>query len=75
MGFAKATTRHFPEYGCTCGMHALLTSDLQERRDVGDAYAPAAVGRSSSCPNSNTALLSKEAKDLKGPYLLVPGTT
>ncbi|KAL2712575.1 electroneutral sodium bicarbonate exchanger 1 isoform X1 [Vespula squamosa] len=59
------------KYGCTCGMHALLTSDLQERRDVGDAYAPS-VGRSSSCPNSNTALLSKEAKDLKGPYLLVP---
>ncbi|XP_015178379.1 PREDICTED: electrogenic sodium bicarbonate cotransporter 1 isoform X3 [Polistes dominula] len=57
--------------GCTCGMHALLTSDLQERRDPGDAYAPS-VGRSSSCPNSNTALLSKEAKDLKGPYLLVP---
>ncbi|XP_046822197.1 electroneutral sodium bicarbonate exchanger 1 isoform X10 [Vespa crabro] len=60
------------KYGCTCGMHALLTSDLQERRDVGDAYAPT-VGRSSSCPNSNTALLSKETKDLKGPYLLVPG--
>ncbi|XP_076221102.1 na[+]-driven anion exchanger 1 isoform X9 [Nomia melanderi] len=57
---------------CTCGLHALLTSDLQERRDAGDAYA-ASVARSSSCPNSNTALLSKEAKDLKGPYLLVPG--
>nr|XP_033341480.1 electroneutral sodium bicarbonate exchanger 1 isoform X11 [Megalopta genalis] len=57
---------------CTCGMLALLTSDLQERRDAGDAYAPS-VARSSSCPNSNTALLSKEAKDLKGPYLLVPG--
>ncbi|XP_043500633.1 electrogenic sodium bicarbonate cotransporter 1 isoform X6 [Polistes fuscatus] len=57
---------------CTCGMHALLTSDLQERREPGDAYAPS-VGRSSSCPNPNTALLSKEAKDLKGPYLLVPG--
>ncbi|XP_076379683.1 na[+]-driven anion exchanger 1 isoform X1 [Megalopta genalis] len=56
---------------CTCGMLALLTSDLQERRDAGDAYAPS-VARSSSCPNSNTALLSKEAKDLKGPYLLVP---
>ncbi|XP_043500640.1 sodium-driven chloride bicarbonate exchanger isoform X12 [Polistes fuscatus] len=56
---------------CTCGMHALLTSDLQERREPGDAYAPS-VGRSSSCPNPNTALLSKEAKDLKGPYLLVP---
>ena len=53
-------------------MHALLTSDLQERRDARDAYAPS-VARSSSCPNSNTALLSKEAKDLKGPYLLVPG--
>ncbi|XP_060822747.1 electrogenic sodium bicarbonate cotransporter 1 isoform X1 [Bombus pascuorum] len=56
---------------CTCGLHALLTSDLQERRDARDAYAPS-VARSSSCPNSNTALLSKEAKDLKGPYLLVP---
>ncbi|XP_026669516.1 electrogenic sodium bicarbonate cotransporter 1 isoform X15 [Ceratina calcarata] len=57
---------------CTYGLHSLLTSDLQERRGVVDAYAPA-VARSSSCPNSNTALLSKEAKDLKGPYLLVPG--
>ncbi|XP_032456577.1 electroneutral sodium bicarbonate exchanger 1 isoform X20 [Nasonia vitripennis] len=57
---------------CSCGMHALLTSDFQERRDNGDAYAPA-VARSTSCPDSNTALLSKEAKDLKGPYLLVPG--
>lgn len=57
---------------CTCGMLALLTSDLQERREPGDAYAPS-VARSSSCPNSNTALLSREAKDLKGPYLLVPG--
>lgn len=53
-------------------MHALLASDFQERRDNGDAYAPA-VARSTSCPDSNTALLSKEAKDLKGPYLLVPG--
>ncbi|CAK9831182.1 Sodium-driven chloride bicarbonate exchanger [Anthophora retusa] len=59
-------------YWCTCGLHALLTSDLQERRDARDAYA-SSVARSSSCPNSNTALLSKEAKDLKGPYLLVPG--
>ncbi|XP_039308129.1 sodium-driven chloride bicarbonate exchanger isoform X8 [Solenopsis invicta] len=57
---------------CSCGMHALLTSDLQERRDPKDAYVPS-VSRSSSCPNSNTAPLSKEAKDLKGPYLLVPG--
>ncbi|XP_039308125.1 electrogenic sodium bicarbonate cotransporter 1 isoform X4 [Solenopsis invicta] len=56
---------------CSCGMHALLTSDLQERRDPKDAYVPS-VSRSSSCPNSNTAPLSKEAKDLKGPYLLVP---
>ncbi|OAD61493.1 Sodium bicarbonate cotransporter 3 [Eufriesea mexicana] len=56
---------------CTCGFHVLLTSDLQGRRDARDAYAPS-VARSSSCPNSNTALLSKEAKDLKGPYLLVP---
>ncbi|XP_076245520.1 na[+]-driven anion exchanger 1 isoform X10 [Calliopsis andreniformis] len=59
-------------YDCTCGLHALLTSDLQDRRETRDAYAPS-VARSSSCPNSNTALLSKEAKDLKGPYLLVPG--
>ncbi|XP_011640842.1 electroneutral sodium bicarbonate exchanger 1 isoform X10 [Pogonomyrmex barbatus] len=57
---------------CSCGMHALLTSDLQERRDPKDTYVPS-VARSSSCPNSNTAPLSKEAKDLKGPYLLVPG--
>ncbi|XP_026302003.1 electrogenic sodium bicarbonate cotransporter 1 isoform X18 [Apis mellifera] len=57
-------------YDCTCGLHALLTSDLQERRGR-DAYAPS-VARSSSCPNPNTALLSKETKDLKGPYLLVP---
>ncbi|XP_071627259.1 electroneutral sodium bicarbonate exchanger 1 isoform X10 [Temnothorax longispinosus] len=57
---------------CSCGMHALLTSDLQERREPKDTYMPS-VARSSSCPNSNTAQLSKEAKDLKGPYLLVPG--
>ncbi|KAL0107947.1 hypothetical protein PUN28_014892 [Cardiocondyla obscurior] len=57
---------------CSCGMHALLTSDLQDRRDPKDTYVPS-VARSSSCPNSNTAPLSKEAKDLKGPYLLVPG--
>ncbi|CAL1688449.1 unnamed protein product [Lasius platythorax] len=57
---------------CSCGMHALLTSDLQEPRDPKEAYVPS-VARSSSCPNSNTAPLSKEAKDLKGPYLLVPG--
>ncbi|XP_070164519.1 electroneutral sodium bicarbonate exchanger 1 isoform X5 [Polyergus mexicanus] len=57
---------------CSCGMHALLTSDLQERREPKDAYVPS-VARSSSCPNSDTAPLSKEAKDLKGPYLLVPG--
>ncbi|KAL0107946.1 hypothetical protein PUN28_014892 [Cardiocondyla obscurior] len=56
---------------CSCGMHALLTSDLQDRRDPKDTYVPS-VARSSSCPNSNTAPLSKEAKDLKGPYLLVP---
>ncbi|XP_018043644.1 PREDICTED: electrogenic sodium bicarbonate cotransporter 1 isoform X6 [Atta colombica] len=56
---------------CSCGMHALLTSDLQERRDPKDIYVPS-VARSSSCPNSNMAPLSKEAKDLKGPYLLVP---
>ncbi|XP_011062518.1 PREDICTED: sodium-driven chloride bicarbonate exchanger isoform X5 [Acromyrmex echinatior] len=57
---------------CSCGMHALLTSDLQESRDPKDTYVPS-VARSSSCPNSNMAPLSKEAKDLKGPYLLVPG--
>ncbi|EGI60561.1 Sodium-driven chloride bicarbonate exchanger [Acromyrmex echinatior] len=56
---------------CSCGMHALLTSDLQESRDPKDTYVPS-VARSSSCPNSNMAPLSKEAKDLKGPYLLVP---
>ncbi|XP_043256739.1 electroneutral sodium bicarbonate exchanger 1 isoform X3 [Colletes gigas] len=54
------------------GRNHSSSKNLQERRDAGDAYAPS-VGRSSSCPNSNTALLSKEAKDLKGPYLLVPG--
>ncbi|XP_046822191.1 electroneutral sodium bicarbonate exchanger 1 isoform X4 [Vespa crabro] len=54
------------------GRNHSSSKNLQERRDVGDAYAPT-VGRSSSCPNSNTALLSKETKDLKGPYLLVPG--
>ncbi|XP_076636149.1 na[+]-driven anion exchanger 1 isoform X4 [Colletes latitarsis] len=53
------------------GRNHSSSKNLQERRDAGDAYAPS-VGRSSSCPNSNTALLSKEAKDLKGPYLLVP---
>ncbi|XP_048508731.1 electroneutral sodium bicarbonate exchanger 1 isoform X4 [Athalia rosae] len=64
---------------CSCGLHSLLTSDLQERRPVGDAYVPAGddlrdgVSRSRSCPNPNTNLLSKEAKDSKGPYLLVPG--
>ncbi|XP_048508729.1 electrogenic sodium bicarbonate cotransporter 1 isoform X3 [Athalia rosae] len=63
---------------CSCGLHSLLTSDLQERRPVGDAYVPAGddlrdgVSRSRSCPNPNTNLLSKEAKDSKGPYLLVP---
>ena len=51
----------------------LLAPDLQEPRDTGDAYTPS-VARSTSCPNSNTALLSKESKDLKGQYLLVPGT-
>nr|XP_033341474.1 sodium-driven chloride bicarbonate exchanger isoform X5 [Megalopta genalis] len=53
------------------GRNHSSSKNLQERRDAGDAYAPS-VARSSSCPNSNTALLSKEAKDLKGPYLLVP---
>ncbi|XP_029034020.1 electroneutral sodium bicarbonate exchanger 1 isoform X5 [Osmia bicornis bicornis] len=54
------------------GRNHSSSKNLQERRVAVDAYAPA-VARSSSCPNSNTALLSKEAKDLKGPYLLVPG--
>ncbi|XP_043525359.1 electroneutral sodium bicarbonate exchanger 1 isoform X3 [Frieseomelitta varia] len=54
------------------GRNHSSSKNLQERRDARDAYAPS-VARSSSCPNSNTALLSKEAKDLKGPYLLVPG--
>ncbi|XP_014236719.1 electroneutral sodium bicarbonate exchanger 1 isoform X8 [Trichogramma pretiosum] len=58
--------------GFACGIQSLLTTDFQERQtNNGDAYMPA-VPRSTSCPNSNTALLSKEAKDLKGPYLLVP---
>lgn len=70
---ACKTYSTFSDYDCTCGLHALLTSDLQERRGR-DAYAPS-VARSSSCPNPNTALLSKETKDLKGPYLLVPGIT
>ncbi|XP_016842675.1 electroneutral sodium bicarbonate exchanger 1 isoform X5 [Nasonia vitripennis] len=53
------------------GRNHSSSKNFQERRDNGDAYAPA-VARSTSCPDSNTALLSKEAKDLKGPYLLVP---
>lgn len=69
----------FSDCDCSCGLHSLLTSDLQERPPVGDAYAPAGqvpkdtVSRSRSCPNPNTNLLAKEAKDSKGPYLLVPG--
>ncbi|XP_039308128.1 electroneutral sodium bicarbonate exchanger 1 isoform X7 [Solenopsis invicta] len=54
------------------GRNHSSSKNLQERRDPKDAYVPS-VSRSSSCPNSNTAPLSKEAKDLKGPYLLVPG--
>ncbi|XP_076245511.1 na[+]-driven anion exchanger 1 isoform X3 [Calliopsis andreniformis] len=54
------------------GRNHSSSKNLQDRRETRDAYAPS-VARSSSCPNSNTALLSKEAKDLKGPYLLVPG--
>lgn len=54
------------------GRNHSSSKNLQERRDPKDAYAPS-VARSSSCPNSDTAPLSKEAKDLKGPYLLVPG--
>ncbi|KAH0953671.1 hypothetical protein HN011_005095, partial [Eciton burchellii] len=54
------------------GRNHSSSKNLQERREPRDAYVPS-VARSSSCPNSNTAPLSKEAKDLKGPYLLVPG--
>ncbi|XP_012539970.1 electrogenic sodium bicarbonate cotransporter 1 isoform X2 [Monomorium pharaonis] len=53
------------------GRNHSSSKNLQERRDPKDTYVPS-VARSSSCPNSNTAPLSKEAKDLKGPYLLVP---
>ncbi|XP_067210783.1 electroneutral sodium bicarbonate exchanger 1 isoform X3 [Linepithema humile] len=53
------------------GRNHSSSKNLQERREPKDAYVPS-VARSSSCPNSNTAPLSKEAKDLKGPYLLVP---
>ncbi|XP_048508728.1 electrogenic sodium bicarbonate cotransporter 1 isoform X2 [Athalia rosae] len=60
------------------GRNHSSSKNLQERRPVGDAYVPAGddlrdgVSRSRSCPNPNTNLLSKEAKDSKGPYLLVP---
>ncbi|XP_018351041.1 PREDICTED: electroneutral sodium bicarbonate exchanger 1 isoform X4 [Trachymyrmex septentrionalis] len=54
------------------GRNHSSSKNLQERRDPKDTYVPS-VARSSSCPNSNMAPLSKEAKDLKGPYLLVPG--
>ncbi|XP_018043640.1 PREDICTED: electroneutral sodium bicarbonate exchanger 1 isoform X3 [Atta colombica] len=54
------------------GRNHSSSKNLQERRDPKDIYVPS-VARSSSCPNSNMAPLSKEAKDLKGPYLLVPG--
>ncbi|XP_070523960.1 electroneutral sodium bicarbonate exchanger 1 isoform X4 [Cardiocondyla obscurior] len=54
------------------GRNHSSSKNLQDRRDPKDTYVPS-VARSSSCPNSNTAPLSKEAKDLKGPYLLVPG--
>ncbi|XP_011500555.1 PREDICTED: electroneutral sodium bicarbonate exchanger 1 [Ceratosolen solmsi marchali] len=57
---------------CSCGMHTLLASDFQEHRNNRETYVPA-VARSTSSPNSNTASISKEAKDLKGPYLLIPG--
>ncbi|XP_024890366.1 electrogenic sodium bicarbonate cotransporter 1 isoform X3 [Temnothorax curvispinosus] len=53
------------------GRNHSSSKNLQERREPKDTYMPS-VARSSSCPNSNTAQLSKEAKDLKGPYLLVP---
>ncbi|XP_032689545.1 sodium-driven chloride bicarbonate exchanger isoform X3 [Odontomachus brunneus] len=53
------------------GRNHSSSKNLQERREPKDTYVPS-VARSSSCPNSNTAPLSKEAKDLKGPYLLVP---
>ncbi|XP_020292594.1 sodium-driven chloride bicarbonate exchanger isoform X3 [Pseudomyrmex gracilis] len=54
------------------GRNHSSSKNLQERREPKDAYVLSSVARSSSCPNSNTAPLSKEAKDLKGPYLLVP---
>ncbi|XP_011062514.1 PREDICTED: sodium-driven chloride bicarbonate exchanger isoform X2 [Acromyrmex echinatior] len=54
------------------GRNHSSSKNLQESRDPKDTYVPS-VARSSSCPNSNMAPLSKEAKDLKGPYLLVPG--
>ncbi|XP_043467162.1 sodium bicarbonate cotransporter 3 isoform X2 [Leptopilina heterotoma] len=53
-------------FNCSCG---IFTQDLQDRHDTGDVYSPS-VSRSSSCPASNA---TKDAKDLKGPYLLVPG--
>ncbi|XP_024935825.1 electrogenic sodium bicarbonate cotransporter 1 isoform X3 [Cephus cinctus] len=56
------------------GRNHSSSKNLQERRSADDAYAPVAsnVARSTSCPNSNTALLSKEAVHQSGPYLLVP---
>ncbi|XP_051158303.1 sodium-driven chloride bicarbonate exchanger isoform X2 [Leptopilina boulardi] len=53
-------------FNCSCG---IFTQDLQDRHDPGDVYSPS-VSRSNSCPASNA---TKDAKDLKGPYLLVPG--
>ncbi|XP_015118680.1 sodium-driven chloride bicarbonate exchanger isoform X3 [Diachasma alloeum] len=52
------------------GRNHSSSKNLQARPS--DAYTPA-VPRSTSCPNPNTALISKDSKDLKGPYLLVPG--
>lgn len=60
----------FSDRDCSCGFRALFKPDLQEGQR--NAYAPS-VPRSTSFPGPNTDVPSKEAKDLKGPYLLVPG--
>ncbi|XP_033208483.1 sodium bicarbonate cotransporter 3 isoform X1 [Belonocnema kinseyi] len=57
---------------CSCGFASMIAPDLQEPRDTGDVYSPS-VACSTSCPDSHSVLMSKEARDLKGQYLLVPG--
>ncbi|XP_044008715.1 sodium bicarbonate cotransporter 3 isoform X2 [Aphidius gifuensis] len=52
---------------CSCGMHALLTSDLQDNHANNDAYAPSVLQK------KNTTYVTKESKDHKGHHLLVPG--